>query len=176
MRTKLTFAFAALAALACGGNQAELESYRAAEQLVAEHLETFDDLDFNVFTNQKWDELERSHSEDIIVHWPDGRVTNGRDVHIRDLAAMFVYAPDTRILEHPIKIGSGEWTSVMGYLEGTFSEPMPLPDGTVIPPTDRSFRIAMTTIGHWTDGAMDEEWLFWDNQTFMNQIGLGAAD
>jgi hypothetical protein len=30
----------------------------------------------------------------------------------------------------------------------------------------------MATIGHWKDGVMDEEWLFWDNQAFMKQIGL----
>jgi len=28
-------------------------------------------------------------------------------------------------------------------------------------------------IGHWKDGVMDEEWLFWDNMSYMKQIGLG---
>lgn len=33
----------------------------------------------------------------------------------------------------------------------------------------------MATIGHWTKaGVMDEEYLFWDNQDFMKQIGLGS--
>jgi hypothetical protein len=32
----------------------------------------------------------------------------------------------------------------------------------------------MATIGHWKGGTMDHEWLFWDNQDFMNQIGLGV--
>jgi hypothetical protein len=32
----------------------------------------------------------------------------------------------------------------------------------------------MPTFSHWTkDGPMDEEYLFWDNQEFMKQIGLG---
>jgi hypothetical protein len=32
----------------------------------------------------------------------------------------------------------------------------------------------MVTIGHWTkDAVMDEEYLMWDNQEFMKQIGLG---
>jgi hypothetical protein len=31
----------------------------------------------------------------------------------------------------------------------------------------------MCTVGHWKDGVMIEEWLFRDNQTYMNQIGLG---
>jgi len=52
---------------------------------------------------------------------------------------MFTYAPDTRIKEHPIRIGQGDWTAVYGIMEGTF----------------------------------DEEYLFWDNQTYMTQLGLG---
>ena len=68
------------------------------------HLETFDDLDYNVFSGQKWEELGESHDKDIVVHWPDGHTTEGIDVHIEDLKAMFAYAPDTRIKEHPIRI------------------------------------------------------------------------
>jgi len=137
------------------------------------NLKTFDDLDFNVFTNQKWDELKKSHAEDIIVNWPDGRVTTGIDVHIEDLKSLFVFAPDTRILEHPIRISCGDLTAVTGVFEGTFSEPMPIGDGNFIAPTGKAFRIDMATIGKWENGKMNEEWLFWDNQTYMNQIGLG---
>jgi SnoaL-like polyketide cyclase len=86
---------------------------------------------------------------------------------------MFVYAPDTRIKEHPIKIANGEWTAVVGVMEGTFTRPMPLPDGTSIPPTGKAFKLTMTTIGHWNaDGVMTEEYLFWDNATYMKQLGL----
>jgi len=30
----------------------------------------------------------------------------------------------------------------------------------------------MSTVGHWKNGVMDKEYLFWDNQAFMKQIGL----
>lgn len=144
-----------------------------SDSVAAAHIATFDELDFNVFTNQKWDELHRSHSSDIIVHWPDGRTTQGIDVHIDDLAGMFVYAPDTRIEVHPIKIASGNWTAVMGVIEGTFTEPMPTADGGSIAPTGKAYRLDMVTIGHWReDGVMDEEWLSWDNHSFMKQLGL----
>lgn len=148
---------------------AEVDARVTAEQ---GHLATFDDLDFNVFSGQKWDDFKRSHAEDITVHWPDGHTTKGLAVHIEDLKAMFVYAPDTRIKEHPIKIASGEWTAVMGIMEGTFSAPMPLPGGKPIPPTGKTFKLPMTTIGHWMNGVMDEEYLFWDNHAFLQQIGL----
>jgi len=91
-------------------------------------LTTFDTLDFDVFSNQKWDLLGDSHGQDIVVNWPDGHTTKGLAQHIEDLKAMFVYAPDTQI--------------------------------------------AVCTVARWKDGVMVEESLFWDNQTFMKQIGL----
>jgi hypothetical protein len=150
----------------------ELQKYQAAEKLANEHLATFDTLDFDVFTNQKWDRLKESHGKDIKVHWPDGHFTTGIDKHIDDLKAMFVYAPDTRIQEHPIKVANGEWTSVVGVMEGTFAKPMPIGNGKEIAPTGKAFKLKMATVGHWKDGVMDEEYLFWDNQTFMKQVGL----
>jgi predicted ester cyclase len=136
------------------------------------NLATFDDLDFNVFSGQKWDQLGKSHAQNIIVHWPDGRTTTGIDTHIEDLKAMFVYAPDTRIKEHPIRVASGEWTAVTSTFEGTFTQPMPIGGGKTIPPTGKPFKLLMVTIGRWANGVMNEEWLFWDNQTFMKQVGL----
>jgi predicted ester cyclase len=111
-------------------------------------------------------------TKDITVHWPDGRTTKGLDTHIEDMKALFVFAPDTHISEHPIKIASGDWTAVTGYIEGTFSQPMPTGDGKTIPPTGKAFKLPMVTVAHWKSGVMDEEWLMWDNQAFMKQIGL----
>jgi hypothetical protein len=38
----------------------------AAEKVVKAHLDTFDDLDYNVFTTQQWTELHRSHSPMVL--------------------------------------------------------------------------------------------------------------
>ncbi len=152
---------------------ADLARYQADESRVANNIRTFDNLDFDVFTNQKWDRLHESHSADIVVHWPDGHQTKGIDVHIADLKAMFVYAPDTRIKTHPVKFGQGEWTAVIGVMEGTFTKPMPTGNGKSIAPTGKSFQLTMATVGHWKGDTMDEEYLFWDNATYMKQLGLG---
>src|SRR5437867_9016007 len=139
---------------------------------VEKNLKTFDVLDFDVFSNQKWDRLQESHAKDIVVTWPDGHETKGIDKHIEDLKALFVYAPDITIKVHPIRFGSGSWTSVTGVMTGTFTKPMPTGDGKFIQPTGKRFAIGMATIGHWKGSTMDHEWLFWDNQDFMKQIGL----
>ena len=152
-----------------------LKSYSDGEANLEKNLTTFDTLDYTVFSNQEWVRLHESHSHDIKVNWPDGHFTTGIDKHIEDLKAMFVYAPDTRIKQHPIRFGSGngEWTCVTGVFEGTFTKPMPIGNGKFIQPTGKKFSMPMCTIGHWKDGVMIEESLFWDNMTYMNQIGLG---
>ena len=139
---------------------------------VEKNLAVFDTLDFDVFSNQKWDRLSESHAKDIIVTWPDGHETKGIEQHIKDLSAMFVYAPDIKIRVHPIRFGSGDWTGVSGIMTGTFSKPMPIGGGKSIPPTAKKFTLGMVTVGHWKNGKMDHEWLYWDNQDFMKQIGL----
>jgi hypothetical protein len=161
-----------LASEAGAENKGAATSASGPQDSVAQHIARFDDLDFNVFSGQQWARLHESHAKDIVVHWPDGHQTAGIEKHIEDLKAMFVYAPDTRIKVHPVKFGSGEWTSVIGVMEGTFTKPMPGADGKMIPPTGKAYKITMCTLGRWKDGVMVEEYLFWDNLTFMKQIGL----
>lgn len=152
----------------------ELKKYQEAEKTTNHNLKTFDTLDFDVYTNQKWDRLKESHAENILVHYPDGSTTRGLHDHIEQLKPMFVFAPDTRIEQHPVRFGNDNWTGVIGYIEGTFTKPMPIGNGQFIQPTGKKFKLGMSTIGHWNkDGVMDEEYLFWDNKDFMKQIGLG---
>ena len=142
-------------------------------EMIEKNLVTFDTLDYTVFTNQQWTRLHESHSNDIKVNWPDGHFTTGIERHIADLKAMFVYAPNTSIKQHPVRFGSNNMTCVIGVMTGTFTAPMPIGNGIFLQPTGKSFKLPMCTVGIWKDGVMIEEYLFWDNQSYMNQIGLG---
>lgn len=143
------------------------------QSTVDTNLARFDELDFEAFSKQNWELFNEIHAPDILVVFPDGRQTKGIEQHDKDIMAMFDYAPDTKVTSHPIKFGSGEWTVSTGVLEGTFSQPMPLADGTSIPPTGKSFKVTMTTVAKWKDGRIVEEHLFWDNAEIMKQMGLG---
>ena len=155
-----------------GADSAHAAAQAPASDLVERRLAVFDTLDFDVFSNQKWERLGESHADDIIVTWPDGHDTKGLATHVEDLKALFVYAPDIQIKEHPIRFGQGDWTAVQGTMTGSFTRPMPVGNGKTVAPTGKSFKLNMATIGHWKDGKMDHEWLFWDNHDFMTQIGL----
>ena len=188
---RLPVAFAALvlpliAGLGMGAKEADKKPAEASAPLrpgefgravapgaAARHIATFDTLDFDVFSNQRWDRLSESHADDIIVSWPDGHDTHGVQQHIEDLKKLFVHAPDTKIKLHPIRVAFGDWTAVTGVMTGTFTRPMPTPDGKSIPPTGKTFSLPMATFGHWKNGKMDHEWLYWDNAAYMSQLGIG---
>jgi len=137
------------------------------------NLTNFDDLDFRVYSGQKWDEFKLSHAPDILVHYPDGSTTKGLPAHIEKLKPQFAFAPDTSIKEHPIKLADANLTAVEGIMTGTFSKPLDMGNGKVIQPTGKKFTLPMMTVGRWENGLMEEEWLFWDNASFMQQIGAG---
>lgn len=182
-----TIAVAALAGTGCAGNagnsaylqarvdslQSELKKIMDEKTLTDQRLRRFDSLDFDFYSGQKWDSLAISHDANIKVYYPDGSITTGLfPQHIDRLKPMFVFAPDTKIKTHPVRFGSGDWTAVIGEMEGTFSKPMSIGGGKTIPPTGKPFKLSMVTIGHWQGNKMIEEYLFWDNQAFMKQIGL----
>ena len=153
--------------------QNELKVFTDDKALAEARLLRFDSLDYDFYSNQDWKHFNISHADNIKVYYPDGATTEGLyPQHIDMLTPMFVFAPDTKIKTHPVRFGSGDWTTVIGEMEGTFSKPMPVGNGKTIPPTNKKFKLSMATIGHWKDGKMVEEYLFWDNQSFMKQVGL----
>ena len=147
-------------------------------EALARELRNFDDLDFHVYSNRDWVNMHRSHAADIVVHYPDGHTSTGIPAHVKELEGMWTFAPDNRITDHPVRFGTadGRWTAVMGYLDGTFTRPMVLPDGRSIAPTGKKYHLPMATLGRWNaQGSMSEEYLFWDIATLMQQMGIDAS-
>lgn len=155
----------------------ELLSYRAEKLITEMRLVRFDSLDFYIYNNQKWEDMAISHDDKIIVHYPNGSSTVGLvPLHLESMKPLFIFAPDTKIISHPVKFGTGDWTTVIGEMEGTFSHPMLTADGKTIPPTGKKFKLKMCTVGHWQGGKLIEEYLFWDDFTFRSQIGIDGSE
>jgi hypothetical protein len=60
--------------------------------------------------------------------------------------AAISFAPESKVLAHPIKIAAGNWTAVTGTLPGN---------------------LTMVTIAHWENGRISEEYLLMQNPTGM---------
>jgi hypothetical protein len=59
--------------------------------------------------------------------------------------------------------------------DGLFNHFQPETGGIRTSRTNRQrtcYNIVMCTVGHWKNGVMDEEYPFWDNQSYMKQMGL----
>lgn len=176
----IMMALSLTAAAAPAGSQAD----------VIKRLHRFDQLDFDAFSKQDWKLFDEIHCPDVVVKFPDGHETHGIKKHQEDMIAMFGPTPDLRISAHPVSFGAdewsaatpdkrtsaetlvpGEWTSTVGIMEGTFTQPMKIGD-KVIQPTGKKLKIPMSTVAHWKNGCIAEEMLFWDNAAYMQQLGI----
>ena len=152
--------------------KAQLADFISNDKSANSNLVTFDTLDFDVYSNQKWDRLKESHADDVVVYNADGHITKGLAAHTEELKGTFFLAPDTKITGHPIKVASGDKTAVVGVFEGTWTLPIPDGKGGMIQPTGKHFKSTMATVAIWKNGLIVEEHIFLDNLAFYNQIGL----
>src|SRR5215471_450246 len=120
--------------------EAELATYRVAEQLTQARLERFDELDFVAFSQRfphnDFDLFNEIHTEDVKVYNGgdlEPATTNIKD-HDEAMLPYFQMFPDLKIVSHPIAFGQGNWTCAMGVAEGTFTGTMIGSDGNPIPP------------------------------------------
>lgn len=150
-----------------------VEKFRKQWRQIDERAGHLEALDFQVLSHRDWARLGQSHAKNVVVHWPDGRRTKGLDDHIEQLKQLFLHAPDTRVRAHRAQFGSRDWTCFIVDLAGTFTRPMQITGGGKVPPSGRPFKITMCIVGHWNNrGLIDEEYLFWDNQSYMRQLGV----
>ena len=116
------------------------------------NLERFDKLDFEAWNNRNWTLFREIHGPDVLVVDFNGNATRGIEQHVQWAMAAISSAPDSRILDHPIKIAAGNWTAVTGTLPGN---------------------VTMVTVAHWENGRIAEEYLFMQNPTVMNKAEPG---
>lgn len=153
--------------------QKEVEAFKAEKALVAKNLELFDELDLKAFNNRDMKRIAEIHMPDVRVFNTNNTLTEGFDPkHKEELLWLFNSFSDFDIYEHPIGFGAGDWTAGVSKSRGTFDRPIKLPNGKVIQPTGKKFDVRIATIALWKDGRIVEEYLFWDNEDWMKQIGV----
>jgi ketosteroid isomerase-like protein len=112
------------------------------DDLVARNLNSMDDLDFRAWNGADWHGLFTGyHTDDVLVDVHGQPPTHGIEEHINAMEAMVEATGGTppQIKSHPIKLGSGDWTCVVGEFE----------NGS-----------RMVTVAKWRDGAIAEEYIW----------------
>ena len=130
----------------------------------------------NLFNARNWQELEDVHHPDMIAY-----VTGNADpiygsaAHAAMVQQMFRIFPDVRVHNdpYPVQFGSGDWITVITRTTGTFTGEMVLPDGTVVPPTGKTFDLDFGQTSKWHGDQLIAISAFWDSALQAKQIGLG---
>lgn len=126
-------------ALASGASAQTAVSVTAAEtDLAKQNLELFKQLDFEGWNKRDWAVFSSLHAENVKVAG-FGSKTEGLEAHLDWGKAFVGMVPDSKVMEHQIRIGAGDWTAVTGLLN----------DGST-----------MATIARWENGKIVEEYLF----------------
>jgi uncharacterized protein (TIGR02246 family) len=144
--------------------------------IAEQNMELFQKAD-DAWNAQDVEGFASAHTEDVVVYVPAQPTQHGLDAHKEFAVNSFRTFPDQRVHNRPYKVffASGDWVCSIARYTGTMTGPMVAADGTEIPPTGKSFDVDFCTVGHWKDGKMVEEYLFFDAVTFMKQIGLGDS-
>ena len=98
----------------------------------------------------------------------------GRVAHAAAMRQMLAMFPDMHVFcdPYPIQFGTGDWITVVTNVTGTFTGGMTLPDGTVIPPTGKSFDVEFGQTSKWEGDQLILISAFWDVAAQRRQIGL----
>ncbi len=153
--------------------QSKVDAFEAEKKQVEKNLALFDELDLEAFNNRDFKRIEEIHGPNVKVYNTNNTLTEGWNPdHKGELEFLFTTFSDFDIYEHTIGFGAGNWTAGVSKSRGTFDTPMKLPNGKVIQPTGKKFDVRIATLAKWKDGRIEEEWLFWDNEDWMRQIGV----
>lgn len=146
----------------------DVEANTAQENL--ERMKTLDDA----WNAQNWEVFRKRHSADTKVYWPgQPDPTTGRDAHQHESEAFFK-SIENHLENNPYKVmfASGDWTCTVAVWKGRMIGPWKGLDGKVHPPTNKTFELEFCTVARWNNGEIVEEKLFYDQVSFMRQIGI----
>jgi ketosteroid isomerase-like protein len=97
----------------------------------------------------------------------------GREAHAAAMQQFLGSFPDMHVdTPYPIQFGSGDWITVVTRARGTFTGELPLPDGSVIPPTGKAFDVEFGQTTKWEGDRLIVISAFWDAALQARQLGL----
>jgi steroid delta-isomerase-like uncharacterized protein len=113
--------------------------------------------------------VEAVLNEDIDFSTPGAQVHGVQEV-AQFLSAFATGFPDASF-EIRQWIESGDWVVAEGFYRGTHTGPLMTPMGE-IPATGKSIELPFATVIQVRDGKLSVHRAYWDNATFMMQLGL----
>jgi predicted ester cyclase len=128
---------------------------------------------FEIVDAKKIDKLAEVDAPDLVMVTPTGTVhgPEGHSQIVQGFAAAFPNFKHVtaRCLE------SGDLISCEGHFEGDHTGPMTMPDGKVIPATQKHVEFPYAGVARIKNGKVAELHVYFDIVTFMQQLGVMPA-
>lgn len=115
--------------------------------------------------------LAAAYAEDAVAVTPDEGELKGRDEIVRYLGGFLSAIPDFTwepLAEHE----SGDTSIDEGWVVGTNTGPLSLPDGSIMPATGRAIRVRGCDIATVADGVIVRHHFYYDQMELLTQLGL----
>jgi len=129
----------------------------------------------DAFNDRDFATVDQVHHRDMIAYITGlAEPVYGTEAHAAAMQQMLRIFPDMHVYSdpYPVQFGSGDWITVVTRATGTFTGPMTLPDGTVIPPTGKPFDLEFGQTSKWDGDRLIVISAFWDAALQRQQIGL----
>lgn len=124
--------------------------------------------------NHDMEGLGELYAEDAVITTPDAGEIRGREAIVGYLTTFSVAFPDFA-WEPTAEHEAGDTAVDEGYVVGTNTGPLELPDGTVIPATGRSVRLRSVDIATVKGGQIVQHNFYFDQMDVLTQLGLAPA-
>jgi ketosteroid isomerase-like protein len=115
--------------------------------------------------------LATVYAEDAVAVTPDEGELKGRNEIVRYLGGLLSAIPDFAwepLAEHE----SGDTSIDEGWVVGTNTGPLPLPDGSIMPATGRAVRVRGCDIATVENGVIVRHHFYYDQMELLTQLGL----
>jgi predicted ester cyclase len=127
-------------------------------------------LYFDALNQGNLDFITTSFKSDFVAHNPFGKLD--RTGLINDLSRLRAALPDLNVSVQQL-ITEGNWTAVIYVLNGSFTQPYSLPDGTDVPATGNTITLPIITFFRFEQqGLVAEFFEIYDSFAFLIQLGL----
>ena len=140
--------------------------------MIEELMERYVKVGGQAINNGDWETYASIYAEDLYMEAPAlPEPTRGRDVRVKLAQGLFAAFPDAHV--EPLRsFGHGDWACFEVLFTGTHTGPMPGPDGTEIPPTNKPVRFPYCMVVRFKDGQCSELYEYYDQLAMLSQLGL----
>jgi len=140
--------------------------------MIEENIERYYTVGARAIKNRDWEAYASVYAEDLLMVTPSiPAPTRGRDVRVKLARGLVNAFPDARV-ELLRSFGAGDWACFEVQFTGTHTGPMPGPDGTEIPPTNKPVEFPYCMVVKFEGEQCSEIYEYYDQLGLLTQLGL----